>query len=193
MARKKREKRCRSCKGTCVCADCKGTGKQRIINSRAKGATFERGFAKQLSSWCGFTCARTPSSGGWNKASGDVTPKSPKEMVRFPFSFELKNREGWVFGSLFKPFNVKSAALGAITTWWRQCADDADRGKKIPILIFTKRGEHNYCMVRGRVFKALGIQPAVTLNLGKFRVFLLDEFLAIPYKVMLERLEANGL
>jgi hypothetical protein len=122
-------------------------------NGRAKGKNFERWIAKRLGDWWGCVFRRTPSSGGWDKlakdgkvmASGDII--APAESG-WPCSCEMKNREGWCLES------IVAGTSKEFVSWWKQCADDAKKAGKEPMLIFTRA--HKPVFVAIRLFTAHG-------------------------------------
>lgn len=188
--KKKRIKNCPSCKGTKVCSICNGCGTLKIVNGRAKGSTFERKIAKDLTDWCGFLLTRTPSSGGWNQ-TGDITPKDPKLMVKFPFNIECKNQK------IFSTSALVQCSGGDINkvigSWWKQCTDDATTARKVPLLVMTSVHEPVFVMMWQVTFKQFKLRKhcsfvirtqAHTCNL---RVMLWEEFLSVPYKKIIER------
>lgn len=113
------------------------------MNGRQKGNSAERELAKKLQNWWEpFEKAefvRTPLSGGWGgkdlragfRASGDIMTTSE----RWPFSVEVKRREGWAW----KPFlnGKKSPVWG----YWRQAAAQAKEMGGIPLLFFRRNRE----------------------------------------------------
>ena len=195
MKKKKRLKPCSACKGTAkhppiiikgirACRPCKGTGEVPCIQGRPKGAGFERDIANQLSTWTGVIFRRTPSSGGWAK-TGDITPKDPKAMVAFPFNIECKNQE--VLTTLAM-FGMKDSET--IRGWWKQCAGDAKKSKRIPLLIFTKAHFPVFLLMRQKNFDQLGLNSLQTVLIhGKMRAVLWEDFLSIPYKTIVRRLK----
>jgi hypothetical protein len=154
------------------------------MNSRSKGSRFERAIAKDFSKWCGFTCKRTPMSGGWAK-TGDVTPKRPKDMVEFIFCAELKHQEGWSFSNSF----LGKSPNKQIAKWWGQCQADAKKSDRIPILIFTKNFDQIYCMCETSFFRKAKLKEVATIliSIPKFRIFLWDDFRKIPYSEIKKR------
>lgn len=152
------------------------------VNGRNKGANFERVIAKQLSEWCGFTITRTPSSGGWAK-TGDITPKDPKEMVKFIFGVECKNNESWNFPLLFKG-RERGELNSVFSQWWKQCTDDCKISKKIPIVVFTRNNDPVFCIMRSTEFRMLNKVSRIIdyIKIGSFRIFLWEDLLRIPYK-----------
>jgi len=171
-----------------VCKVCKGTGETRIIQSRNKGANFERIIAKTLTTWTGTTIARSPASGGRSKKSGDITPKDPKEMVRHPFGWEMKNNETWSLPSLFESSELPKT----FASYWKQCTEDAARGGKIPLLVFTQNNLPIFIMMERKTFIDTRLKRYVIENdlsymkIGLLRVTLFKHLLAIPYKNVLE-------
>jgi len=156
-------------------------------NGRAKGSGFERRTAAELTAWTGTKFTRVPMSGGWNQ-TGDVTPKDPKEMVRWPLNIECKNSECWHL-SVFFEYNG-GVLPGCFQKWWNQCSSDAKKSKRIPVLVFTRNHRPVYCMMQARVFLGLGLNRTVPIyfRFGKFRVFLWKELLAMPYAEVLRSL-----
>lgn len=161
------------------------TIKKKRKNSRSKGSRFERHIAKDFSDWCGFVCKRTPLSGGWAK-TGDVTPKSPKDMVEFIFCVELKHQEGWSFSSSF----LGGKPNKQINSWWNQCTADARKSNRIPLLIFTKNFDQVYCMCETKLFKRADLKAVTTVlvSIPKFRIFLWDDLRKIPYLEIKQRI-----
>lgn len=153
-------------------------------NSREKGNRFERQIAKDFSNWCGFPCKRTPMSGGWSK-TGDVTPRDPEQMVDFIFNPELKHVENWTFSAGF----FGSGISKQIKRWWDQCVKDSKETGRIPLLIFTKNYDNIYCMTRAGFFHKVGLHKVTkrVLVVPRYRVFLWDELLKIPYKEIAEK------
>jgi len=153
--------------------------KKKRKNSRRKGCDFERKIAKDFTDWCGFSCKRTPMSGGWSK-TGDVTPRDPEQMVDFIFNTELKNQEGWSFSSSFLGDSVSKQ----IKKWWSQCSADAKDSGRIPLLIFTKSYDRIYCMARASFFNKVGLKVVAkkVVMIPNFRIFLWEDLLTIPYE-----------
>jgi hypothetical protein len=166
-----RVSKCKKCKGTKYCPACSGSGEQKIINSRSKGSSYERRIAGLFSDWCMFKISRTPSSGGLMK-TGDIFPVQPEDMVKFPFSIELKNRESWDFKEL-----LDGPTKTGIFSFWKQCVDDASSSNRIPLLVFTKKGSSNYCMVFANDFDRYFEHSLITNKLlvgNDYVVFNLD-------------------
>jgi hypothetical protein len=144
------------------------------MNSRSKGSRYERKIAKLFSEYCGTEITRTPMSGGYNK-KGDLTPKDPQQVVNFLFHLELKHREGWDFNGIFK--NSKHP----IWEWWKQCETEARGSNKVPILIFTKNLDLNYCMTICSIFNRMRIKTDRCIFFDDFVIFQLDDLFKISY------------
>lgn len=192
MAKRKKNirlKNCPACKDG-VCKTCKGKGKVRIVSGRNKGSTFERHTAKEVSEWTGMEFKRTPMSGGWAK-TGDITPKNPKDMVKFPFNLELKNQESWTIPMLMKLEGGKLPKK--VAGWWKQCEDDAKKSKRIPLLLMTKANEPVFLMMKTEQFRKLKLHKVVNASMkcGTKRVILWEEFLKIPYAKIVKTLRGK--
>lgn len=110
---------------------------------RAKGSKAEIDVAKRFKAWWSplepSEFVRTPLSGGWGgkdlragfRASGDIMTTAP----RFPFTVEVKRREGWAWKPLIA--GKKSPVWG----WWEQAVGQAKEMGGIPLLIFRKNRE----------------------------------------------------
>lgn len=104
-------------------------------NSKSKGNRFERSVCKAFQNWSGYEFSRTPTSGGlrWKKAdniSSDVVCSDPRHAKRFSLSVECKSYQDIKFEHLL--LGTKSCK---INSFWTQANRDAERAKKIPILI----------------------------------------------------------
>lgn len=104
-------------------------------NSKSKGNRFERSVCKAFQNWSGYEFSRTPASGGlrWKKAdniSSDVVCSDPKHAKRFSLSIECKSYHDIKFEHLL--LGMKSCK---IDSFWNQANRDAERAKKIPVLI----------------------------------------------------------
>ncbi len=108
------------------------------INSRRKGKSGEKKARIVLTQWTNLEFAGVPASGGlrWKKAeniSGDIV--CTDALHRFDFSIEVKNYADINFEHLLMP-DVQCEILG----FWKQCKDDAQRGKKLPLLMMRYNG-----------------------------------------------------
>lgn len=164
------------------CKKCKGTGIVKIVNSRSKGGSYERRIAKKFSEWCGFEVRRTPSSGALMK-TGDIFPVVPENMVRFPFSIELKNRESWDFKELFDRKNKVG-----IFSYWKQCTSDADMSNRVPMLVFTKNGSPDYCMTDNREIVRIisGREVGSVVTSDGYIVFELEALFSFSFSVVVD-------
>ena len=97
-------------------------------NSKSKGNRFERSVCKAFQNWSGYEFSRTPASGGlrWKKADNI----SSKHAKRFSLSIECKSYHDIKFEHLL--LGMKSCK---IDSFWNQANRDAERAKKIPVLI----------------------------------------------------------
>jgi len=127
-------------------------------------------------------------SGGWSKKSGDVTPKDPKHMVKFLFSVEAKNQEGFSAAMLVKAAIDSKAAGEAvlpklIAGWWKQATGDAKRGKKIPLLVMTRANEPIWVMMESWVFVGSESmkRASAVMRIGNLRAMPWKEFLNSEY------------
>ena len=162
------------------------------VNSRNKGATYERKIAKMLTDWTGIEIRRTPMSGGWNK-TGDLTPKDPSEMEKFPLSFELKNRQEFSIEMLFHIRNSEDMPK-ILKKYWDQCSGEAKESEKVPLLILTRNNADNFIMFDTGIFDNIilphiqqeaFLYPDYTyLKSMDITVMLLSDFLRIPYSLL---------
>lgn len=102
------------------------------VNSRKKGSRGEKKAIEVLTEWTGYPFHRVPQSGGlrWKTefTVGDLV--CGDALHRFDFSIEAKNYREINFEHLLRD-NVDSK----IVEFWQQCKADAERGKKIPLLM----------------------------------------------------------
>lgn len=136
------------------------------INSRSKGKRGEKKAREVLTEWTGLEFAGVPASGGlrWKKAeniSGDIV--CTDALHRFDFSIEVKNYADINFEHLLMP-DVQSEILG----FWKQCKDDAARGKKLPLLMMRYDG------MKSNLF-------FVVIKEIHFKIFLLHLDTSFPY------------
>ncbi len=108
------------------------------INSRNKGSRMERKAAELLKKWTSYDFTRVPSSGGlrWKKTdniTGDIV--CADERHKCLLSFEIKARATIDFSKLVTPHHNSE-----IYEFWEQCKNDAERGFKIPLLMFRNNG-----------------------------------------------------
>lgn len=126
------------------------------MSSRGKGSENERAVAHMMAKWWGrlepdCKWVRTPLSGGWGgptlrasfKASGDLMTTA--EL--FPFSVEVKRREGW------KEENLLLGRKSPVWTWWHQACDQAVEMSVEPLMLFRRNRKPWWLMI-----------PTVTTN-----------------------------
>ena len=171
------------------------------VNSKSKGGRFERAISKWFTNWTGYEFNRVPASGGlrWKNAeniTSDVACTDAKHSKKFHFSIECKSYQDLNFEHIL--LEKKSCK---ILKFWEQAMSDAQRGKKLPMLIMKYNG-----MPKGEAFVMVGyevyikcIQPfrgnmnkaqmAFHLNPKNeisdsncFYVFLLSDLKVIDYK-----------
>lgn len=109
------------------------------INSRKKGARGEKKAKEALEAWTNLEFQRVPMSGGlrWKKAdyiAGDLI--CTDSLHRFDFCLEIKNYKEINFEHLLMP-QVQSKILDE---FWPQCSSDAERAKKLPLLMMRYDG-----------------------------------------------------
>lgn len=106
------------------------------INGRRKGGKAERVAAALFSTWTGYKFSKTPASGGlnWRSAhvAGDIV--CTEEGKFFPFCVEVKTYKEINFDHLLYLDKPK------ILTFWEQCIRDAQKAKKIPLLMMRYNG-----------------------------------------------------
>lgn len=152
------------------------------INSKSKGADYERRIAKILGAWWGETFYRTPQSGGlihqWGadtRIAGDIT--TPKES-KFPFTVECKKREGWDLDQVIK-------GTGQVEKWWSQCIGDSEKVGLKPMLIFSRNFNPDYCMIKYEDFIAFA---RLKKEVNNFNFFVVHR-VGLPYKRVIVSLE----
>ena len=105
------------------------------VNSKKKGSKWERDICKFMKSWTGYEFSRTPASGGlrWHKKDdivSDVICTDEKHGHRFPMAIEAK---------FYHDLRFEHILLGndscKIMEFWAQANRDAERAKKLPMLI----------------------------------------------------------
>lgn len=150
-----------------------------MINSKAKGSTFERKLAKMLSDWSGMEFHRTPMSGAlhWSndkRVVSDIVP--PQELTTWPLSIECKKVEyDWDFSTIMS---------GTSTFWkhWQQAEIDAEREGLRPLLVFSKNRREIYSAMRTEDhIKLFNDQPSSAIHIEKgskrLSIILFKEFL----------------
>ncbi len=138
-------------------------------HSKRKGASNELQVIRLLTPWWRqlepeALFIRTPASGGWRhagsfKARGDLLV-DPGTCKLFPFSVEVKCREGWSDGLLFGRSESKRHIGDAspIWAWWNQCSTSALADGLRPMLWFRKNHSPWYVMIETAVFDRLRLR-----------------------------------
>ncbi|UXR28888.1 hypothetical protein [Bacillus paranthracis] len=168
--------------------------KKKRKNSRAKGSTFERKVAKELTAWWGEEFHRVPASGGlrWgedNRVVGDIVAPEGSD---FPFTIECKKREGWNFEQLIK-------GTGEVTSWWLQAVTDRERLNDVtkhPLLVFSKNRSPEFYMMEYSLWKKFPTLEknyfitSFTINnvLHRVVVGFFDELLNVPKQTILDNI-----
>lgn len=139
------------------------------INGKSSGNTYERTWAKKLSllltNGQRNDCVwRTSNSGGRATVTssdtqcGDLHAVRPEATKFFDtFSLELKN---------YKPINLLhfNKENFQLYTWWKQASGDAERAKKIPLLIFNAKRQGEYFVLGANSYDKLSKSKLVTDN-----------------------------
>lgn len=121
------------------------------VNSKQKGGRFERTICKWFTNWTGYEFNRVPASGGlrWKNAeniTSDVACTDKDHSREFNFSIECKS---------YKELNFEHILLEKksckILSFWEQARRDAERAKKLPMLIMKYNG-----MTKGEAFVLVG-------------------------------------
>lgn len=117
-----------------------------MVNSRNKGANFERKISKLLEDSLGISFVRTPQSGAFStntkdtRLSGDLY--SPD--LDFPFVIECKNYEDYNIEDLI------NGSKGDVVKWVEQL--EKEKGKKLGLLIFKRNYGKIFCMIENIEF-----------------------------------------
>lgn len=133
------------------------------INSRKKGGRGEKKAIEVLNGWAAYPFHRVPQSGGlrWKTefTVGDIVCGDP--IHRFDFSVEVKNYRDINFEHLLMPHQDSK-----VLQFWDQCRSDAERGKKLPLLMMRYDGirpaEFFFTVISTRHFRQL--KPRLNLN-----------------------------
>ena len=165
------------------------------VNSKQKGGRFERSICKWFTQWTGYEFNRVPASGGlrWKNAeniTSDVACTDTRHSRRFCFSVECKS---------YKDLNFEHILLQKktckILKFWKQASEDANRAKKLPILIMKYNGMPKgeaFVMINRKVFEVCihdytksFKKPHMTIDFPKgdsLAVMMLSDLKSIPYK-----------
>ena len=119
------------------------------MNSKKKGNRFERVVSKWFTEWTGFNFGRTPSSGAYHRnkdLASDVMCNDERHAHRCKISIECKS---------YKDIKFEHLLLGTkgceIEKFWAQASKDAERAKRIPLLImrYNSMPKDDFFMVIG--------------------------------------------
>ena len=167
------------------------------VNGKSKGSSFEREISKKLTFWASgqkerLWYWRTPSSGAMGKnyydIGGDIVSLvAEAEPLTKLFSIELKHHKDI---DLLDYWNKTSK----ITSFWKQCCEDAKRSDKWPMLIMKK--------TRGPTLIGLGNNIKFTLpfyiniaytDTDQLTLYLLDDFFTyIEFNDIVELYKGRG-
>jgi len=113
-----------------------------VTNGRIKGKAAERDVARIHEAWWapfepGTKFVRTPMSGGWSHgdAMKDAFQTAADLMTTskiFPFSVEIKRREGWSWE------RFRDGKPSPVTGWWSQTRSEARANNRVPALWIRK-------------------------------------------------------
>ncbi len=154
-------------------------------NSRTKGSRAELDVAAMFSRWCGEEVRRTPLSGGWSSARFGVSADLVCANKAFPFSCEIKHREGWFLDDLVT--GARKDHDKSIVQWWAQCVRSCPKAKlgikllfeKEPLLVFRRNRQPWLVMARAFIPARRTCMFLIKTDVGDHEVVVsrLDEFL----------------
>lgn len=185
-----------------------GPAPKRRKNGRRKGAVAEIEVSKLLAAWWNqyepnARFKRTPLSGGWGdrevrgefKVAGDICTTS----AAWPFTVEVKRREGWTFRSLAAGRPV------AVWAWWRQTLAAAAEENRIPLLWFRHNEQPWLVLAPEYVLVPIAVRYGITPDLVFGRLspgvddgdvrpvcVLADKLLSISPEAFLRRRKRSG-
>ena len=167
------------------------------VNSKKKGSKWERDVCKFMKKWTGYEFSRTPASGGlrWHKKDdivSDVICTDEKHGHRFPCAIECK---------FYQDIKFEHVLLGndscKIMEFWNQATRDAERAKKLPLLIMRynnmPKGEA-FLMIDKETANCILLENELICNLKKprmaiqidtntvFYIFMLSDIGDLEYK-----------
>lgn len=166
-----------------------------MANSKRKGSRFELKVSKWFTDWSTFKFGRTPYSGANHQSrdlSSDIMCMDEKHAHRCKISIECKN---------YKDIKFEHVLLGNkncdILKFWDQAKNDANRGKKVPILCMrynSMPSEEFFFVVEGGNSKTLGSEiwklskkPRMVLSSPKFclYIFMASDIMSnVDYKLI---------
>jgi hypothetical protein len=128
------------------------------VNGRRKGARAELDVAKKIGAWWQWLepkaeFHRTPLSGGWASPTARAEFKTSGDLVttatRFPFTVEVKAREGWSMENFFK------GRPCPVWAWWNQAQAQAREQDGEPMLWCRHNREPWIVLLREGYFQSL--------------------------------------
>lgn len=120
------------------------------FGSRAKGSNAELEIAKRLQVWWRQVTPtsifkRVPLSGGWGDSDARAAFRSAGDVMtdcrKFPFTVEIKRREGWAWSTLL------AGRASPVWGYWGQAVGQAKEMGGIPLLFFRKNREDWFLML----------------------------------------------
>jgi len=169
-----------------------------MTQGRPKGAKAELEVAAILAEWWGgfepgTIFKRTPGSGGWASKDAREAFGTAGDLVttsdRFPFSVEIKRREGWAWDPLI------SGKKSPVWKWWRQAVTQGEEMHKVPMLWLRHNREPWAVMLplrllqaRVEVFGSLSFNTVLDLVGGARRIWYPSELKRVDYTLVLPAL-----
>ena len=152
------------------------------INSRSKGQRGEKQAIGFMEAWTPYEFKRTPGSGGLrghvaDYTVGDIVMVTPNKIC--PFTIEVKNYKEINFEHLLMNVNSK------VDEFWKQAADDAKRGQKLPLLLLRYNGlpkEFFFVVLYIKHAKLIFKRKPKSLLYGKLLITNTDELIKTKYK-----------
>lgn len=114
------------------------------FGSRPKGSKAELEIAAKLQVWWrqlspNAIFKRVPLSGGWGDANARAAFRSAGDVMtdclKFPFTIEVKRREGWSWSTLL------AGKASPVWGYWKQAVDQAREMGGIPLMFFRRNRE----------------------------------------------------
>lgn len=150
--------------------------KKKKVNSRTKGASFERQIATMLNKRFNTKeFSRTPGSGAFAtthnlpehlKLHGDlITPKN--------FRYCVECKKGYNKENLYSLYNYRS-------DFWKfilQCQKDSDLSKKVPMIIFKQDRQKTLVIVPSYIMYSIKKYIEIHKEENSYKVYYLDDLL----------------
>ena len=143
------------------------------VDSKKKGATYELAVTKLFTQALGKEFRRVPLSGSLDYLKGDIY--IPKDSAWFPWTIECK------FYKELNFTNLLHSKSNPIYSFWEQAQGEAAEMEKKPLVVFRFNRSKNYVIYN----EDLPIHyQEISSEFGKFRISLLDDFLAYCKKTL---------